>query len=741
MAKRNEFGTFGGVFTPCILTILGVIMFMRANFVVGHAGVLGAVGILALSVLITLLTALSTSAIGTNMRVRGGGAYFLVSRVLGPEHGGAVGVMLFLALSVSVPFYVLGFTEALVHTFPELQPHANSIALLTAGVLFAVTYVGAGWAIRVQYIVMAVLFGAIVVFLGGAFERFSTETFHQNLTAPSAETLGGQEPFPFWALFAIYFPAVTGILAGINMSGDLRDPGRSIPRGTLAAIAVGTAIYLLQIVLDAGAFTREELANRPFLLLKDHALYRAGALVTAGMFAASLSSALGSFMGAPRVLQAMGRDALLPVLKPFAKGSSRGDEPRRALLLSGVLVLAVLVWAGRAEGGQAFNLVAGIITEFFLCAYGMLNLAAFIEGVGRNPSFRPHFRFFHWSPALAGAIGCIAVAFIIDPAQAAASFTILGGLIWYVKRRELSSTFGDAWRGFVYRNLRNDLIRLSEMEETPKNWRPTCLVFTGNPDTRETLARLGGWFEADRGLVFLAQVLVGSYEDYQPRRQAALDRLRSFCHERDIQAFPVVLIDEDLVRGMAALMQTLQVGPIRPNLALFGWSAPPDAQPWPMPALMRLANAQDMAVCVIKQGARIQRDDPTRIDVWWRGIENGGLMLLLAHLLKENWEWRHAEIRLLRVVPNEAGRESTRRDLEELLNRARVDAIPKVLVAQRPIAEVIAAESAEADFAFLGVVLPEENEDADWYEEHVHLIPSGPTTALVCSAGTEDILA
>ena len=155
--QRNQFGTFGGVFTPCLLTILGVILFMRSNFVVGQAGIVGAVAILLLAKSITFFTALSTSAISTNMTVRGGGAYYLISRVLGPEFGGAIGIMLFLAQGVSVPFYALGFAEAVTQTFPVLREHGQAVAFATAACLFVVTYVGARWAIKVQYGIMAVL--------------------------------------------------------------------------------------------------------------------------------------------------------------------------------------------------------------------------------------------------------------------------------------------------------------------------------------------------------------------------------------------------------------------------------------------------------------------------------------------------------------------------------------------------------------------------------------------------------
>lgn len=746
-AEKHQFGTFGGVFTPCILTILGVIMFMRAGFVVGQGGILYAMVILVMAKAISLFTVLSASAIGTNMRVRGGGAYFLISRVLGAEFGGAIGVMLFLAVAASVPFYVLGFTEALVETVPEWQRYYRPIAYGTAAALFVVTWIGAGWAIRVQYLVMAILFLAILSFTVGALALFDSNTFAQNLGAHFGHIDPGNPDTPkysFWAVFAIYFPAVTGIMAGVNMSGDLKDPGKSIPRGTLAAVLVGFGVYLLQIIAAGGAFDRESLLAQPFVTLKDNAWLASGALVTAGMFAASLSSALGSFMGAPRVLQALARDEILPLFGPFRVGSGKNDEPRRALLLTGVITFLIILWATEGGAGkQAFNLVAQVITEFFLVTYGVLNLAAFVEGLGKNPSFRPQFRFFHWSTALVGAVGCIGVSFIISPASAAVSYVLLGALILYVKRRQFESKFGSVWGGFLYGNVRNDLLRLAGMPPTPKNWRPTCLVFSGNPNMRATLVHFGEWLVADRGLLYLVEILDGDFTEYSKRQPAAQQRLRQFCEERDIEAFPVVVVEESVRRGAATAMQSIQIGPLRPNMVLFGWPGAPDPKETVLPALFRVGRALDMSLCVVRPGHTANRAGTRQIDVWWRGMKNGNLMLLLAHMLSTNWEWQQSRIRLLRVVEREQAREGTLKDMQNILDEARVRAEPVVLVRESRFAAVLREESGSADAVFLGFNPPEEEEDAErqWLSLYGGLVFDGPTFILVSASGQEDVMA
>ncbi|HFE46072.1 MAG TPA: amino acid permease, partial [Nannocystis exedens] len=305
---RNKFGTFGGVFTPSLLTILGVIMFMGIGFVNGQAGIGSALLILLAAKAITLLTSLSISAIATNTKIEGGGAYFLISRTLGPGYGGAIGLALFLAQALSVPFYVLGFSLAVVTAFPILNDYFLGVGLVTSTLLFIINYFGADLAIKAQYFILGVLVLSIVVFLGGALGDFSLAGVSQNW-APSY-TEGNN----FWIIFAIFFPAVTGIMAGVNMSGDLADPAKSIPKGTLAALGVGALVYAAQIIITGGAFERSELIGRPYQSLLDHAAFGLDYLVVPGVFAATLSSAMGSFLGAPRILQALARDDIFPLL-------------------------------------------------------------------------------------------------------------------------------------------------------------------------------------------------------------------------------------------------------------------------------------------------------------------------------------------------------------------------------------------------------------------------------------------
>ncbi len=728
----HGFGAFGGVFTPSILTIFGVIMFMRAGWVTGQAGILAALGILAISKTITLLTACSISAISSNTPVGGGGAYFLISRSLGPAFGGTIGVALFLAQSLSVPFYILGFAEALVLSNPELLPYFLWITILTAVVLFAVTWIGAGWAIKVQYFILAAMGLAILCFMTGSAQQFSTATFEANLRPAKG--------VHFWHIFAIYFPAVTGIMAGVNMSGDLKDPGKSIPRGTFAAVFVGAAVYAIQILVVGGATTREALIGQPFESLQNNALFKLGLLVSAGVYCATLSSAVGSFMGAPRILQAFARDRLLPFLNVFSAGSGPNDEPRRALSLTMAITFVVLFAAGSGTEGGAFDLVASMVTMFFLFTYGMVNLAAFVESFGMNPSFRPRFKIYHWSTALVGTLGCAGAAFLINPLSAAFAAMVIAGLYAFIQRSVLNITFGDARRGFVYARVRQGLLGLKYMPAHPKNWRPTLLVFSGNPSSRLTLVTYAVWFECQRGILSLVEFLVGKYAQLAERRAAALGRLDEFVKEQDIDAFTEAVIVDEFYSGVETFLQSHSIGPIKPNLVMIGWSHLKENAESFYRVLRTVIGLEKSALVLTDKGLP-RGGRRRRIDLWWRGQRNGSLMLILAYMLSRNPGWRRAEIRVLRLVQDEADRQPATDALNQLIHAARVDATVKVVVSSDSFANVLHQQSGKSTVVLLGLALEIDEDPQVFHARYHELLKDLPTTILVASSGQADLLA
>ncbi|HUT23862.1 MAG TPA: amino acid permease, partial [Sumerlaeia bacterium] len=523
-------------------------------------------------------------------------------------------------------------------------------------------------------------------------------------------------------------------------SGDLKDPARAIPRGTLAAVGVGFLVYLAQIVLCGGAFARDDLIREPYGTLFRNALLGTGFLVTAGVFAATLSSAISSYLGAPRILQALSRDPILAFLRPFGRGTGKDKEPRSALVIVGVITFAVLIWAGSETGGRALNVVASVITMFFLYTYGMTNLAAFVEGFGGNPSFRPRFKFFHWSAALAGALACLAAAVLIHWIAAAAAILLVSALYWVVRMQGLRATFGDARRGFVYSSIRRNLLKLAEMDVHPKNWRPTVLVFSGKPRSRDTLVNYAAWMESGRGILLFADVLEGSLEDFGPRLPTRVQQLREYCEEKGIEAFPHVVVAEDVDQGISMLLQAASVGPIRPNLAVLGWASEAERGPALM-AHCRTARAMKMSVVLLHDGGLPLGAGPKRIDLWWRGRKNGGLMLILAHLLTQNYELADAEVRILRQIQNEEGRQPAHKALSELIQAARVRANPQILVSERSFVEILQAHSADAACVMLGFEIPDKQDEEEWRRRYAQFLNGMPTTIVVHSIGEEDLLA
>jgi amino acid transporter len=695
-------------------------MFLRFGQVVGQSGIWHTLMILLAAKAITTLTGLSLSAIATNTRVKGGGAYYLISRSLGMEFGGAIGVVFFFAQAISVSMYVVGFTEAFTDAFPRLGASSVLISSVVNFAVFVCVFIGAGWTIKVQYAILAILGLSIAAIVAGALPMIDAEIFRDNLSPSYIE---GES---FFTMFALFFPAVTGIMAGANMSGDLKDPARSIPRGTLGAIAATAVIYLGLALLLAASEPRESLIGNN-LIVKDISL--SAWLVTAGIFAATLSSALGSMMGSPRILQAFARDRVFTVLNPLAMGSGPANEPRRATVLTFLIAQACIMLGD-------LNAIAPVITMAFMITYGTLNLATFYEAVTKNPSYRPRFRFCHWSLSLIGAGGCLAVMFLIAPLWAVISIVAMAGLHWLIGYREVQSRWGDMKSGLLFERSRKNLIRLETQMYHPKNWRPIVLALSGAGWTRPHIPMYGHWLTAGHGILMLGQVIPGELEGRMQRRRQQEELLFNFIQDQELQAFPIVVVAPKLADGIESLVQCHGLGALRPNTVMLGWpNAPEKAEAFG--ATLRTLDqlGQSIVAVKFKDDAPDPREvPPGTIDVWWRGKDNGPLMLLLAHLLSKNDPWRSKTIRLIRVVPNEAARDEVLQHLEQLLESSRIRATPLVIVMDNPVS-AIHDTSKNAAVVFLGLICPEQGEEGLFYDSLDALTTDLDRVIFVHSAG------
>ena len=722
-------GTFGGVFTPSILTILGVIMYLRFGWVVGNAGLLGTLAIVTISTLITFLTALSVCAIATDKVVRAGGAYYMISRSLGIETGGAVGISLYFAQAVSVALYTIGFAESVVNAkinilgrslnIQALGWNQTYVALIITVLVGILAITSASLAIKAQYFIMAAIAISLLMFvLGSPLDGVDPQMF--NVPAENNEGI-----VPFWSVFAVFFPAVTGIMAGVNMSGDLKDPIKALPTGTLAAVAVGYLIYMVLPIFLAMRADSASLTDDTRFIMQEIALKGFGFTMLLGVWGATLSSAIGSILGAPRVLQALARDGVLPPVFSFlGKGTGKEDEPRNGTIVSlGIAIAAVCV--------GDLDLIAPVLSMFFLTTYLVLNVSAAIEGFLQSPSFRPSFRV-HWSLSLLGAIGCLGVMFLINAiATICAAVIVLGIYVW-LQRRELETTWGDVRRGMWMALISQGIFQIEEQDDT-KNWRPHLLVLSGAPRKRWSLIELADGFSHNRSLMTVSSVLPSGSRDL--KQQLKLEKtIRDYLQKRGVKALVRVVTASDPFDGAVRLVETYGLGPLVPNTIVMGDSEQPERREGFCNAIAEI-HASKRNVVIFHENQSSGFGFRRNIDVWWGGMQaNGSLMLLLAYLLRTDINWRNARIYLKLVVPNQSAAAAAEENLHNFSKSLRIDVIPKVIVAEgRPFDEILLQSSRNSDLIFLGMAEPSAA-FIEYYEKLQARVADLPSTVFVLAA-------
>ena len=724
--QATGLGTFGGVFTPSILTILGVIMYLRFGWVVGNAGLIGTLIIVTISTAITFLTALSVCAIATDKVVRAGGAYYMISRSLGIETGGAVGISLYFAQAVSVALYTIGFAESLVNAKVNIfglsinlqdwglnQTYVALIITILVGIL-AIT--SAELAIKAQYFIMAAIALSLLAFVFGS---PLPDVEPQWLASPPPTAL------PFWTVFAVFFPAVTGIMAGVNMSGDLKDPIKSLPTGTLAAVGAGYVIYMILPIFMAMRADAASLINEDVFVMQETALKGFGFTMLLGVWGATLSSAIGSILGAPRVLQALARDGVLPPFLSFlGKGHGRSDEPRNGTWVSLAIAIAAVCVGD-------LNLIAPILSMFFLTTYLVLNVSAGIEGFLQSPSFRPSFRV-HWSLSLLGAVGCLAVMFLINAFATVCAAVIVSGIYIWLQRRELETTWGDVRRGMWMALIGQGIFQIEEQDD-PKNWRPHILVLSGAPQKRWSLVELADGFSHNRSLMTVSSVLPSGSRDL--KQQLNLEKtIREYLQKRGVRALVRVVSADDPFEGAVRLVETYGLGPLVPNTVVMGDSEEPERREAFCNAIAEIHHSQRNLV-IFHENQQQKFGFRRSIDVWWGGMQsNGSLMLLLAYLLRTDINWRNAKIYLKLVVPDQEAAAAASENMSNLSQNLRIDVVPKVIVAEgRSFDEILYSSSRSSDLIFLGMARPSEN-FARYYEKLQDRVSDLPSTVFVLAA-------
>lgn len=710
---KNGLGTFGGVFTPSILTILGVIMYLRFGWVVGNVGLIGTLLIVTLATAITFLTALSVAAIATDQRVRIGGAYYMISRSLGVEAGGAVGIPLYIALALSVALYTVGFAESLVAVFPQLD--FKTVGLITTVGVAALALISAKAAIKAQYFIM---FGIALSLLSLVFGSPVEESSIEMWGASDRNSEG------FWVVFAVFFPAVTGIMAGVNMSGDLKDPAKSIPKGTFYAIGVGYVIYMLLPIILANRADALTLIDDPLIMRK---IAWWGDAILIGVWGATLSSAIGSILGAPRVLQALARDGILPKsMRWLGRGAGEDDSPRIGTILTmGVALLAVYL--------GNLNIIAPILTMFFLTTYGVVNAAAGIERLLDSPSFRPAFRV-HWGLSMLGALGCLSVMFLINAAATTVAFVFVILIFIWLQNRELQTAWGDVRKGLWMALIRAGLMRI-KIDTNAKTWRPNPLVLSGAPNKRWHLIEFANSITHNRGILTIATVLSG--KNIQPQRLIKMEEsIRELLAKRGIQALTRVASAENAFAGSRNLVKSYGLGALVPNTIILGDSQNKEVR-HEYCEMVSYFNGLKRNVIILNDKEGDVFGGRKKIDLWWGGIKgNGGLMMILAYLLQSSRAWLDATVTVKMMIPNEEAAKTAEENLNSMVQRLRTGAKCEVIYADgRSFPDVLRDSSKEADLIFMGMATPDEN-FVSYYENIQRTLEGLPSTILVL-AGRE----
>jgi amino acid transporter len=657
----KKFGTFLGVFTPSVLTILGVMMYLRFGWVVGNVGLPIALLIVIAASSITFITGLSASAIATNMRVGVGGEYFMVSRSLGLELGGAIGIPLFLCRTLSLTLYAFGLAESIGFLWPAAwgPPPIQWMAAAAIVLITLVAGKSADFSLKLQIpIMIAVGLSVLALVSGVLVGGFGSAelTPHYERSAP-----GG-----FWYVFAVFFPAVTGFTAGIGMSGDLKDPKRSIPRGTLLAVAAGTLAYLLILVMLAytAKVSGTDLANidpRAAPVWTRIALLGAW-LVFPGMWGAILSSAFGSALAGPRVLQALASDGLMP--RALARLSKTG-QPTIATWATGLLALA-------AVGLGDLNAVGRWVTIFFLTLYVTINLSAAVERIAGDPSYRPTIRV-PWYVSMSGSLGAVVVMFLISPLACVCAVVAEMLLYLYLRQRALESQY----------------------------------IVEGD-------------LERDSAVIHRRRAEI----------QAMLDR-------EDVPAFSTVNVVPDFESGVMGIAQAYGFAGMKANTAMFGWSEHPEGLARQL-RVMRILSNLNLSCVLTKMESSEGPSRKNTIDVWWGGLQNNGdLMLLLAHLLNLNPEWRQAQVTIRTIVGGEDERADQEKKLSEMIADVRIDARADVLVKpdDKDFIEIMHHASRDADLAFLGLMVPGPGDELSYAKRLFELVEGFHNVVFVRNAG------
>jgi len=643
-AAALKFGWIQGVLVRCVLNIFGVMLFLRLSWVVGQGGIGFASIVILLASVVTILTALSMSAICTNGLVRGGGAYYMISRSLGPEFGGAIGIVFSVANAVAVAMYVVGFAETIRDI---LQNHGclmvdeindvRIIGLITAVILMGIAMAGLSWEAKAQLVLLAILVIAILNFIIGTLIPPTKEKYEKGFVGYSMNTFREnfgpdfREEHTFFSVFAIYFPAATGILAGANISGDLKDAQKAIPKGTLLSILVTTLVYLAIAWMTGWSILRDAAGPVAVLLMPLNETYNGTLMDGVDHLLANIpttafpSGDIQTDSLLNNISMNLATDSIACVPGSCKYGLHNDMQVMQMVSAFGPLTIAGIVSAtlssalaslvsaprvfqavckdkifphihifakgyGKAEEPRrayalAFglalacicigdlNAIAPLISNFFLMSYALVNYSCFDASLAKSPGWRPAFKYYSMWLSLAGALLCVSVMFIINWWTALITIAIVAGLFFYVHYRKPDINWGSSTQAHVYKNALQNTHKLLNINEHVKNFRPQVLVLTGSPMDRKCLVDFSVSITKNVGLMVCGHIILGDPEDKLIDLRWISKKAYIWLTKRKTKSFYSAIMAPSLRLGVQSLLQSAGLGKLKPNTLLIGFKS------------------------------------------------------------------------------------------------------------------------------------------------------------------------
>ena len=700
----HKFGTTP-VFLASISTILGAILFLRFPYAVGHLGIWGTLGIVVLGHMVTIPTALAVAEIATNRRVEGGGVYYIISRSFGTTIGGTIGFWLYLSQAISVGFYMIAFGEAFeglqpwIASWSGMEPDLRMISVPATVVLIGVIIrKGASLGVNLLIVVCITLFLSLLAFFLGT----PSEPGFQG----GGRTVANSDAFLH--VFAIVFPAFTGMAAGVGMSGDLKNPRQSIPLGTVAATLVGMAVYGAVVLKLGASLPPEALADTSRLVMKDIAVWPP--IISIGLGAASISSAVGSILVAPRTLQALGRDRVLPwqsVNTWISKGTEGADEPVLATWISGAIAFAIVL-AGSIDS------VSQIITMFFLITYGTLCSVSFLEHFSGNPSYRPSFRS-RWYLSLTGAVMAFMLMFQTHPGYALLSLGLMFGLYQsLVLTRSAERGVAQMVRGVMFQLTRRLQISIQKARAGTQigDTRPAFLAVAPESDHGIAAFDLLRWICHRQGFGQYIGFIEGDLTlERTVYARLFIDQMIKKSEDSKADIFVDTVVAPDYRNALVQAVQRPGISGLPNNSVLLDFSTHETED------IARVVDsAADLVglqfhVCILRSSGR-RFGYRSSIHIWLtsddlEGGDTARLMVLLAYIVLGHREWAKAEIRIFACFPTER-MESETETLREWITEGRLPISPQNL-ARIPYRDTdgldreVSRNSGEADLVVLGL--------------------------------------